>query len=209
MESWYTNTVRSKFSDIIYEHVCYEFPDIEKYQVERVLDLSGYDVSPINVIYIQNVANGWKQMLHTAEINNQLSCISIDELCLYNKICMGNMYSGAGQIRYKSIGKSGSKSAKFGYGSVFNAMYDGEIGSIDERACNLYCDILEARMFDHGNECVARLATNLYLMINRHGYFTISEKIAPIIKKRVDSMLSRGTRKQLCNYLAHHAIIGG
>lgn len=213
MKSKYIDLVKDRFNDIIYDHVCYEYPDIEKIQVEKVMNLDAYDVSPRMVIYIQSLANAWNHMLFVVDTNNTYDCISVDDLCLYNKICVGNMYARAGKIKKDGVNvmssTSNEESAKPVAGAVFRAVFDHNFATPQERACNLYCDILRGNLFEHGNECVARLMANCYLMLNGAGYISIPEDYIPMIKERAESLVSTGSRKQLCNYLLRHAVIGG
>lgn len=206
-------TVRDNLVDVVLDSVCYGHRYvITRDQIDSVRRGCGYDVDPRIVIYIQNTVNAWKHMLFTVEGLGTYYAPTIDELCLYNRICMSNLYPGAGQIktealkRLKGVKADGSNN---NCNEIFRVIpYDNDY-SIEERACRLYCGIVKKDLFNSGNECAARIITNQYLIHKGIGYFTITEEFASDVREQIAAMRYTVPSKKFTNYLVKHAIKGG
>lgn len=211
MGSKHIEMVKKQLVDVVYEHVYYSNTEVTREQVERVLNSEGYDVNPVLIIYIQNVSNAWKHMLFAAESNETDAFLSVDELCLYNRICVSNMHRNAGNIKGETAAAMSHTAAprNICYGTIFHAVWDDQYSGVAERACGLYCDILQCNLFENGNECVARLMANFYLLVNDAGYFSIPESSVKFVKSHIKSLVTTGKRKQLMNHLLKHAVVGG
>lgn len=213
MKSKYIDLVKENLVDIIYEQVCWEYPYAEREQIYKVLQMEGYDVDPRLIVFIQNLKSAWNHMLFSAESCQNYGLMSVDDMKLYNRLCIGNIYSGAGDIRKDDVKVASSTSTeetvKMARTVVFGSVFSHEYATAKERACGLYCDILAANLFEHGNECVAAIMASCYLLLNKVGYFSVPHDQIHRVKRYINILYNLDSRKALCEFLLEHAIIGG
>ena len=174
---------RRFMTEIVYRSAVLEGINVTYPEVQTICDgygISGITIDELNTIY--NLKKAWEWMLE-----NVYEEIGVKTLCRLNEFIVRNTLDNAGTIRTETALpiKVSLSEGRFFYPELppEKVMIDKTIteliaeASIDS-ALDLFCYVCKAQLFVNGNKRTATLITNMFLIQNGLGIFSI-----PIDKK--------------------------